>query len=257
MRLAWLDALVWSSGWLGLAAACLTAAAARALGSTATPAMLALAFGGTLAVYVIDRVRDLPRDRATAPERAAFVARHRRVLLMLAGLGAGLAAGAAFALGPATLALAAGVGALGLAHRRLKRMGAAKPVYLTFAWTAVPVGLPALQGPSDQPLGWVAAITATAVLANVALSNLRDREALAARLGTPRTLALAGVITVAGCALALLGPASVRPLVALPAVMGAAVLGFRPTERYGGLVVDGALLIGALLALGWPAAWGG
>jgi 4-hydroxybenzoate polyprenyltransferase len=73
MRLAWLDALVWSSGWLGLAAACLTAAAARALGSTATPAMLALAFGGTLAVYVIDRVRDLPRDSATAPERAAFV----------------------------------------------------------------------------------------------------------------------------------------------------------------------------------------
>jgi hypothetical protein len=35
--------------------------------------------------------------------------------------------------------------------------------------------------------------------------------------------------------------------------MGAALLGFQPTERYGGLVVDGALLAGALaaLALSW------
>ena len=32
------------------------------------------------------------------------------------------------------------------------------------------------------------------------------------------------------------------------------LLGFRPSERYGALVVDGALLLGSLLALGWPAA---
>jgi len=53
---------------------------------------------------------------------------------------------------------------------------------------------------------------------------------------------------------ALLGPAAVRPLAALPLAMGAAVLGFRPTERYGALVVDGALLAGALLALAWASA---
>ena len=128
MALAWLDACLWSSAWLGLAAAALTAAAARALGLSPAPALLGLAFGGTLAVYVIDRVRDLPRDRVTAPERAAFVARHRGALLVLAGMGAGLAGLASWALGPRPLVLAAAVGALGLAHRRLKRFAAAKPL---------------------------------------------------------------------------------------------------------------------------------
>jgi 4-hydroxybenzoate polyprenyltransferase len=254
MALAWLDACLWSSVWLGLAAAALTAAAARALGLAPEPALLGIAFGGTLAVYVIDRVRDLPRDRVTAPERAAFVARHRRALVGLAGLGAGGAAFASLVLGPRPLLLAAGVGALGLAHRRLKRIAAAKPLYLTFAWTAVPVGLPAVAEPGAQHVGWVATIVGAAVLANVVLSNLRDREALAGRLGAKRALPLAGGIALGGLAAALSGPAAVRPLAALPFAMAAAVLGFRPTERYGALYVDGALLAGALLALAWPAA---
>lgn len=254
MALAWLDACLWSSAWLGLAAAALTAAAARALGLSPAPALLGLAFGGTLAVYVIDRVRDLPRDRVTAPERAAFVARNRSALLALAGLGAGVAGLASLALGPRPLVLAAAVGALGLAHRRLKRFAAAKPVYLTFAWTAVPVGLPAASDPAAAHAGWVAAVVGAAVLANVVLSNLRDREALAGRLGAKRALPLAGAIALAGLAAALLGPAPVRPLAALPLAMAAAVLGFRPSERYGALCVDGALLAGALLALVWPSA---
>ena len=249
MALAWLDALLWSSAWLALTCLCLTAAATRALGLDPEPKLLVLAFGGTLAVYVIDRVRDLPRDRKTAPTRAAFVDRHRRALLVLGGLGGGAAAGAVLRLGPRALALAALVGALGLAHRRLKRWSAVKPVYLTFAWTAVPVGLPAAELPGARHLLWVAAITGAAVLANVALSNLRDHEALAARLGARRVLRNAAVFSLAGFAAALLGPTAVRPLAALPLAMGAAVLGFRPSERYGALVVDGALLVGSLAAL--------
>jgi hypothetical protein len=42
----------------------------------------------------------------------------------------------------------------------------------------------------------------------------------------------------------------VRALVALPLAMGAAVAAFRPGERYGALVVDGALLVGGLAAYG-------
>jgi hypothetical protein len=249
MGRAWLDAALWSSAWLALAAATLTAAAARALGAAISPALLALAFGGTLAVYVLDRVRDLGRDRATAPARAAFVARHRRALLALGGLGAALAAGAAAALGPRPAALAALVGAVGLAHRRLKRFAAAKPAYLTFAWTAVPVGLPAAADPAALHLGWAAAVVGATVLPNVMLSNLRDREALAGRLGARRTLAIASAILLAGLAAALAAPAPVRSLAALPLAMGAAAAAFRPSERYGALVVDGALLAGALAAL--------
>src|SRR5688572_23933558 len=249
MGRAWLDAALWSSAWLALAAAALTAASARALGAAVSPALLGLAFGGTLAVYVVDRVRDLASDRATAPARAGFVARHRRALLALAGGGAALAAASAAALGPRPAGLAALVGAIGLAHRRLKGFAAAKPVYLTFAWTAVPVGLPAAADASAQHVGWAAAVVGAAVLPNVMLSNLRDGEALAGRLGRRRTLAAAGAIVLAGAAVALAAPAPVRPLGALPLAMGLAAAAFRPSERYGALVVDGALLLGALAAL--------
>jgi len=249
MWLAALDALVWSSLWLALAAAALAAAASRALGVAPAPALLGLAFGGTLVVYVLDRVRDLAHDRITAPARSAFVERHRRGLIGLAAVGALVAAGSALALGPRPAGLALGVGALGLAHRRLKQWLLVKPVYLTFAWTAVPVGLPALYDPGAEHVGFAVAVVGATVLANVALSNLRDREGLAARLGPVRTLAVASAILAAGLAAALLAPAPVRPLAALPAAMGVALAGFRPSERYGGLVVDGALLVGAVAAL--------
>jgi 4-hydroxybenzoate polyprenyltransferase len=249
MPLAAFDALAWSSLWLALAAAALAAAASRALEVPPAPAVLGLAFGGTLVIYVIDRLRDLARDRTSSPARAAFVTWHRPALVALAGLAGALAAGSALALHPRVWLLALLVGALGLAHRRLKRMAFVKPVYLTFAWTAVPVGLPAAEDPAARHLGAVALVVGASVLANVALSNLRDGEAIAGRLGTRRTLGLAGAILAGGLAVALLGPASVRPLAALPLAMGAAVLGFRPSERYGALVVDGALLGGALAAL--------
>jgi 4-hydroxybenzoate polyprenyltransferase len=247
--LAAFDALAWSSLWLALAAAALAAAASRALGVPPAPAVLGLAFGGTLVIYVLDRLRDLARDRSSSPARAAFVAAHRPALVALAGLGGALAAGSALALRPRAWLLALLVGALGFAHRRLKRVWFVKPVYLTFAWTAVPVGLTAAQDPAAEHVGAVAAVVSASVLANVALSNLRDGEGIAGRLGTRRTLGVAGAILAGGLAVALLSPPPVRPLAALPFAMGAAVLGFRPGERYGALVVDGALLAGAFGAL--------
>ena len=252
MWLAALDGLAWSSLWLALAAAALLAAAARALGVPAAPALLGLACGGTLVVYVIDRLRDLARDRATAPERSAFVERHRRALIALAVAGATLAGGSALALGARPVALALGVALLGLAHRRLKRWLVVKPLYLTFAWTAVPVGLPALHDAGARHVAATAGVVGATVLANVALSNLRDREGLAARLGQAGTLAVASGILALGLAVALLAPAPVRPLAALPVAMALAVGAYRPGERYGAIVVDGALLVGSLLALAWP-----
>ena len=129
-----------------------------------------------------------------------------------------------------------------------------KPAYLTFAWTAVPIGLPAAQDPAAQHVAAAAFVVGATVLANVALSNLRDGEGLAARLGQRRTLGVTTAILVAGGVGALLAPAPVRPLAALPVAMGVALIGFRPTERYGAGVVDGALGVGALVALAWPTA---
>jgi hypothetical protein len=245
----WIDALAWSGLWLAVAAAALVAASSRAIGIDPAPVVMALAAGGTLAVYGTDRLRDRVRDRGTAPERAAFVERHRAAITFLAAAGGLAAAASALAAGPQVAALAALVAALGLLHRRLKRWTFAKPVYLTFAWTAVAVGLPAAYDAAALHRAWAAGVVATTILANVALSNLRDAEGLAGRFGRTRTLRVASAILTAGLAAAVLGPPTVRPLAVLPAAMAAAVWAFRPSERYGALAVDGALLAGAVLAL--------
>ena len=245
----WIDALVWSGLWLAAAAAALVAASSRAMGIDPSPQIVVLAFAGTLAVYATDRLRDRVRDCGTAPERAAFAERHVVAIAALAASGGLVAAACALGAGCEVAALAALVAAFGLFHRRLKRWTVAKPAYLTFAWTAIAVALPAAHDSTARHSAWAGSVVGPTILANVALSNLRDVEGLAGRFGRVRTLRAAALILFAGLAVALLGPPGIRTLAALPLAMGAAVLGFRPSERYGGLAVDGALLAGAALAL--------
>lgn len=251
-----LDAFAFSSALLACAASALAAAATHALGLAPAPSVLALAFCGTVVVYCLDRVRDLARDADVSPLRSAFVAAHRRALLAGAGLGACGALAASALAGPRAAGLAGAVAAFGVAHRRIKRVEWAKPLYLTGSWTAVSVGLPAAAAseralaPLDLArLALVAGIVGASVQANVILSNLRDAEGIAGRLGARRARWLAASCCAAALALALLGPPPVRPLAALPLALGAAVAAYRRGERYGALAVDGALLLGALCAL--------
>jgi hypothetical protein len=144
---ALLEPLAFSSLWVAASAAALCAASARALGAEPALATAALAAAGTIVVYNVDRLRDVERDRATSPRRTAFVQRWRFGLVVLTAA-AGLAAGAlALSAGPRALALLAPIAALGLLHRRLKRFAWWKPLYVSGAWTAVVVGLPALALP--------------------------------------------------------------------------------------------------------------
>ena len=246
------DALVFGPVWIAAAAAALLAAAGRAMGIDPSPTLVALVFCGTSCVYTLDRLRDLARDRLTAPERSAFVARHRRALQGVAAASGLLAV--ALALGsPPGVAVAAGfVGLLGLLHRRLKHGPWAKPFYLTGAWTAVAVGLPLAAGGRGRAAAPVAAVVALTLLANVLLSSLRDGEGAAARLGRRRSQGLALLLLAAAGLLAAAAGPGPRSLLALPTAMAAAAAGFRPGERYGLWVVDGALLVGALVALALP-----
>jgi len=243
------DPLLFSGVWVATAAASLSAAAERSMGLRHGLLVPALAFLGTLAIYGLDRLRDLERDRGSAPLRSAFVARHRRAL---AGIAIAAGAGAtllALRAGPRALALVSGVAALGIAHRRLKRIAALKPVYLTGSWLVVTVGLPAAVQPGAAHLGWVAAVVGAALLSNVVASNLRDGEALAARFGERRALRVARGMALLGVACAALAPPAVRPLGAVPLAMGIALLAFRRSERYGLGAVDGALVAGAAVAM--------
>ena len=120
---------------------------------------------------------------------------------------------------------------------------------MSAAWTAVVVGLPLVASAPARHAAWVAAIVAVTIAANVIASNLRDREAPAARFGARVPLRLARSLALAACGLALAAPAGVRSLAPVPLATLAVLTAFRPTELYGFIAVDGALLIGALFAL--------
>lgn len=243
-----LDALVFSSLWLAAAAAALSAAAARALGAPLDPRVLGLAATGTLVVYNVDRLRDVERDRTTAPARTRFIERWRPALTALTLVAAAAAAVLAWRLGPRIALLLAPIAALGLLHRRLKHLPFVKAPYVAGAWVAVVVGLPWLLDPTPRRAAGTALLLFGAILANAMGSNVRDREALAARVGRARALdwarRVAGLTTLATC---LAGP-ELRLLLPVPALTWLALRRFRFEERYAPTVLDGALLAGGALA---------
>ena len=211
-----------------------------------------LAAAGTLVVYNVDRLRDLKRDRVTAPLRSAFVTRWRRELVVLTAGAAMTAAALAVVGGPSVVAVLVPTAAAGLLHRRLKHLVWAKGVYIALAWTVVVVGLPWATAAGVQNPFAVFVIVLLAVYANAIASNVRDAEAGAARVGLVRALHVARAVAAASLLLALAGPAAVRPLLAIPLLTLVSLAAFRGGERYGLIVVDGALLVGGLLALFAP-----
>ncbi len=244
-----LDPLVFCNLWIAAAAALLCAAASRALGIPPQLPVVGLAAAGTLAVYTADRLRDLSRDRATAPARSAFVDRHRGALAILGGAALLAAVACGVAIGPRAVLLAGGVLLLALAHPWLKAIAFAKSTYLAASWLAVCVGLPRVAGPGGEDLVWALAVLAGPLAGNAIASSLRDAEGGAARLGRPAALALARVGAAIGLALALLAPPAIRPLGAVAAATLLALVFYRDDERYGLVILDGALGVGAGVAL--------
>lgn len=247
-----LDALFFSGLWVAIAAGALTAAAATGFGTSAQPAAIVLAVAGTFTVYGVDRLRDLDRDAATSPLRTAFVVRHRRVLAATTGVTALVALGATRALGGPAMAMVAFAGGFGLLHRRFKGVAFFKAGYVTAAWLAVTVGLPAATAappPRLEQVAWVCGILGPALFANAVAFSARDAEAAAARLGERIALRLALAIAVSGVVVGILAPAPARTLTAVPFATAIALAGFRRDERYVHGIVDGTLIAGAVLAL--------
>jgi 4-hydroxybenzoate polyprenyltransferase len=243
-----LDALVFSNLWMAAAAGALVAAASRAMGTAIRPEAVGLAFAGTLVVYNVDRLRDLHRDRHASRDRSAFIAEHEGRLRALTGA----AATASLYFGaragwPAALMLLPVLG-VGLSHRRIKRFENAKIAYIAASWTCVGFGLPAVLAPDTQNLHWVAAILAATMLANVIAFNVREEGAHVERVSRRCALQIARVCAGIGVALGALAPSPSSALIAIPLATLLALIGYRPTERFSPLFVDGALLVGSLIA---------
>ena len=208
---------------------------------------LTLAGAGTFLIYNVDRLRDLARDRATSPARTAFVERNRRLLIGLCAGAAVTSAFCALSQPPLVWLLLSLAFLLGIFHRRLKGHPAFGILYVTLAWIIVVVGLPVAHGPHGSHLHGETLLTAVTlgfvIAANLVGSELREAEpesSTSTRLRTARLLALGGLLV-----------SWLAPLPLLPVALAnlAALLFFRPSERYGLGVLDGAILAGALIGL--------
>ncbi len=256
-----LDVLLFSSTVAALVAGSLAWAAGLALAGGSPWQVVALAFSGTLVVYNVDRLRDLPRDRADAPLRSAFVEAHRTILTVLTGLTCLASLVLAVQLDTRVWLLCAPALVVGLLHRRIKQLRPIKSLYVSGVWIAIVLGLPALA--ASEPWQWsrllqIAIVMGSAIGANLIAFNLPPRSIphrstispLAETTASGSSELRAGVLmSAAGTLLALFGLPGLEPLAAIPLAEGLAIAGYRDGERYSLAVVDGALLLGAMVAI--------
>jgi hypothetical protein len=243
-----LDVLAFSNALPAGLAGALTIAAGQALSTPAPLRWAMAAASGGVVIYGFDRLRDQALDRRTSPLRTAFVVRHARALWISIAVAACVLLATLWGAPAAAAGLYVGVGTIGLLHRRLKHLAGLKTLYVSLAWTVATAGAPYLAGGAGPVLD-IGAIFFASVAANLIASNLRDDEAPLLLSPPIRALLLARIMAAAGVALALGAPAPLTPFVWIPAAEFGALAFFRPTERYGHLAVDGALLAGALVTL--------
>jgi len=244
-----LEALVFSNLWMAAAAGALVAASSRGMGTAIRPEAVGLAFAGTLVVYNVDRLRDLHRDQFASPDRSEFVAKHDGRLIALTGAAAVASLYFLVCAGWSAALLLLPVFTAGLLHRRIKRFENLKILYIAAAWTCVGFGLPSILAPDAQNLHWVAPILALTMIANVIAFNVRAEAAGVERVRRRYALQVAHVCAILGVALGALAPSPADALVSIPLATLLALVAYRPNERFSPLFVDGALLVGSLIAI--------
>lgn len=266
-----LDALLYSSGWLAAAAAAQTAAALRLWPPAGAGGwhVVLLVFAATLLAYNLDAVLPFKyRQPAGASGRKAWQQRHRRGLLVLAGVAALVGAYLLLTDGwmhflPVLLPLAAL--ALGYSWpllpwrgrwRAIREVPLLKVFLIAGVWTIVTVALPALA--LRQPLASAAGLLGQRFCLVTTLAivfDIRDvsRDQAAGLRTFPTVLGVGGAKAVSLAflvgAVALGLARGVGPLaVALPMMLVATVVLLAREERgdyFFALVTDGMLLVTA------------
>ena len=147
---------------------------------------------------------------------------------------------------PGAIAILVGVCGLALVHARLRHLPWAKPLYITTAWIGVVIGLPwVLRGPGPVPA--VLVPLSLAVVANVLACDAVDREAEAAQIDPRKVWWLARVLALIGMIAGLMSP-GVRVIAVVPGFLLLALIPWPASRRWAERGLDGALLLGALLA---------
>ncbi len=249
-------AVVDSGVGVAATAAVLLGAASHALGGDPPPGTLALVFLGSLGVYLLDRLRDLQRDRVAHPARSAHLAAHRPWVSAVALVCVGGAGWFTWQEPRAVQALLAGVFLLASVHHWIKGVAWFKPLYIALSWWAVTVGVPLAHhlGRVADPLRgeeWATVLPlGLAIGANVLACDAADREAEALRYGPRRVWWIARGMAGSGATIGFaLGGASAL-LAPIPLCVALSLALYRPTPRWTSTVVDGALLVGGVISVG-------
>jgi 4-hydroxybenzoate polyprenyltransferase len=184
------NVLVYSAAYLSAITAVQVAVVMDLLSLAPSPAPVV---GGlvTFTVYAGDRIVDVEMDAETAPQRAAFVRRHRNGLYVLAAAAYGVAVALSTLGGPVALSITLlpatlwvlyareWVPEVGVHIRRLKEVLLLNSVVVALAWAAPLVVLPAAF--ADAPLGPTAVIVFAyfflGIFANTELPNVYDMAA--------------------------------------------------------------------------------
>jgi len=248
-----LEGLAFSSALAAGIGGMLSLVSSRILESSSPASSALLAAAGTFIIYNLDRLRDVEQDRSTSPRRTDYVSRNRLPLGVSIGIVALAFTATWWQASPAIKILCLAIGIVGMLHRRLKGIAVLKTIYVSGAWVAACVGIPWLSAElgfdGSRVATWLAGILFSSLAANLIASNLRDDEAALIRGSSRATLWFARVVLVAAIGLALAAPSRLAPLVWIPLFEGLALVAYRPTERYGHLVVDGAIGVGALASV--------
>jgi len=244
--------VVYSGLWIALIALGLLHAAAAALQVALPPRLTALVALGSFSVYNLDRLRDFAGDARDKPRRGQFVQRNERELGWLSAAAGTAAIVLTVQSGWRTSFLLGAVGLLSLVHPWLKRVPGFKPLYIGLSWMLVVTGLPLIAGglPVSRGVNELWPLGA-AIVANVLACDVADHEAEALWLGEGGVWNLALAIALLGAASLLVLPMPSRTLGLVPLALLLALPPRRRDEHYVALGLDGALLVGAMAALGW------
>lgn len=267
-----LDAVLYSSTWLALAAAALTAATLRRwpFEGPSEYHLVALVLAATLLSYNLDAALPFKQGQSAGTSaRKAWQQRHRQGLLVLAAA-AGAVAGYFFLVDGwwHFLPLLLPLSALALLYswpllrwngrrRALREAPLLKGVLITLVWTAVTVGLPTLlrHHPVREVLGllaqqfcWIMVITIVFDIRDHRRDQRAGTHTFPGVLGVARAQALALALLAASVGLGLARGAAPVPVLLPAALAVAVVLAARESrsEYFYALLVDGLLLAQAV-----------
>lgn len=233
------EILSYSSLIAAITGVTLVAATSASIGASISLVSVGIVFFGTLGVYNLDRIRDLPRDISHAPRRSKFITLHKKKLTVLCVASGLLAFSLVMIIEFSEMWGLLPVVILGVFHRRLKVWPIGKSAYVAIGWTVTLVVLANANSGAFDNWGNTSLVLFFSLFANTSMSGAFANQ------GSAKPAIVSAFLAIA---IALFTEPPVRCLFPLAAFAGLGALLARRTELYRSIVLDCMLALGATLS---------